>query len=314
MEIKVLKISEIFPDEDQPRKFFDEESLERLVLSITENGIEQPILVRKTGVVYTIIDGERRWRASNKAGLKELPCIISDNPEILEQQLRTDCLKEGLSVDELDKAIYRYYEHRTSTKLPSNKQGIDQGHSEIARKIGKSERRVKIAIDRFEFKKENQGFVQHIEKKYNPENKRFNKVDSTIAMTDKLKNKPEIRKAVVEKILEDRKNQKFGIDNETIKNKINTIAQKAEKENFNAQDAVVVLDTMSNKETPIQLLKSDPRYLFQKQYFEFCKFYDYFIDYEFADVAEHIQGEIMDKFKNKVKELLNYLEKTGEIK
>jgi ParB-like chromosome segregation protein Spo0J len=55
-----------------------------------------------------VVREKRRWRAAKDAGLKEIPCIISEKENILEQQLRSDCLKEGLTVDELDRAIYRY--------------------------------------------------------------------------------------------------------------------------------------------------------------------------------------------------------------
>ena len=110
MQIQQIKISEIRRDEDQPRKHFDEETLERLTVSIRDNGIEQPVTVRKNGSGYILVDGERRWRASQKAGLEELPCIITDKEDILEQQLRSDCLKEDLTADELDRAIYLYWE------------------------------------------------------------------------------------------------------------------------------------------------------------------------------------------------------------
>lgn len=74
-----LLIDEIVPNRLQPRKNFDDEKLEELVLSIKENGILQPIVVQKGEKgCYELIVGERRWRASKKAGLKKIPAIIRE--------------------------------------------------------------------------------------------------------------------------------------------------------------------------------------------------------------------------------------------
>jgi len=79
--IVTLKISRVEPNKDQPRKSFDEESLEELAESIKQYGVIQPIVVCKKGDFYEIIAGERRWRASKKAGLKEIPVVIRDYEE-----------------------------------------------------------------------------------------------------------------------------------------------------------------------------------------------------------------------------------------
>ena len=77
--ISTIRISEIEPKADQPRKYFDEESLEQLSASISEHGLLQPIIVRESaGGFYQIIAGERRWRAARLAGLKEVPVVIKD--------------------------------------------------------------------------------------------------------------------------------------------------------------------------------------------------------------------------------------------
>ena len=64
-----VKITEVMPNKNQPRKNFDEEKLEALSESIKEHGIIQPIIVTKKGDLYTIVAGERRWRAAKKAGI-----------------------------------------------------------------------------------------------------------------------------------------------------------------------------------------------------------------------------------------------------
>ena len=77
--VTMLRLSDIEPRPDQPRKQFESESLASLADSIAENGVLQPLLVRAEGDgFYQIIAGERRWRASKMAGLTEVPAIITD--------------------------------------------------------------------------------------------------------------------------------------------------------------------------------------------------------------------------------------------
>ena len=79
--IEKIKIIEIEPNKDQPRRKFDMESIEELAESIKVYGVIQPIIVTKKDSFYEIVAGERRWRASKKAGLTEIPCIIRENDE-----------------------------------------------------------------------------------------------------------------------------------------------------------------------------------------------------------------------------------------
>ena len=79
--VKKLKIIDIEPNRNQPRRVFDEESLEELSESIKHYGLLQPIIVSKRDKYYEIVAGERRWRACKKAGLTEIPAIIRDNDE-----------------------------------------------------------------------------------------------------------------------------------------------------------------------------------------------------------------------------------------
>ena len=73
-----LKLSKIEPNQDQPRKEFEEESLNQLAESIKLHGVLQPLLVQKKGSMYEIVAGERRWRAARIAGLKEVPVAIRE--------------------------------------------------------------------------------------------------------------------------------------------------------------------------------------------------------------------------------------------
>ena len=75
-DIISVRITEVVPNREQPRKHFDEASLEELAGSIREHGIITPLLVQKKGRYYELIAGERRWRAAKLAGLKEVPVIL----------------------------------------------------------------------------------------------------------------------------------------------------------------------------------------------------------------------------------------------
>ena len=96
-----LPVREIEPDPDQPRKNFDEEALAALAQSIGENGLLQPIAVRpkKAAPGYTIIAGERRWRAARMAGLEEVPVIVKD---VTDEQAAALALIENLQREDLD--------------------------------------------------------------------------------------------------------------------------------------------------------------------------------------------------------------------
>ena len=81
-KIVELKIIEVEPNKAQPRTNFDEEKLEELADSIKEHGVITPIIVKKqANGFYRIIAGERRWRASKKAGVKTIPAVIRDFDE-----------------------------------------------------------------------------------------------------------------------------------------------------------------------------------------------------------------------------------------
>ena len=77
-----LPLSEIQPNKFQPRKNFDEESLNDLTNSIRERGVIQPIIVRKSNDKYEIIAGERRWLSARKAGLHEIPVVVTDADDL----------------------------------------------------------------------------------------------------------------------------------------------------------------------------------------------------------------------------------------
>ena len=107
-----LKISEIEPNREQPRKSFDEDGLIELSESIKQFGVLQPILVQKKDDYYEIIAGERRWRAAKLAGIKEVPVIIKDftEQEVVEISLIENIQRESLNPIEEAHAYKRLME------------------------------------------------------------------------------------------------------------------------------------------------------------------------------------------------------------
>lgn len=110
-EIK-LRISEVEPNREQPRKKFDEDALLELSESIKQYGVLQPLLVQKRDGYYEIIAGERRWRAAKMAGLKEVPVVIKDftDQQIVEISLIENIQREDLNPIEESMAYKRLME------------------------------------------------------------------------------------------------------------------------------------------------------------------------------------------------------------
>jgi len=104
-----VKISDIEPNKSQPRKRFDEDSLQELADSIKQYGVIQPLILQKRDKYYEVIAGERRWRAARMAGLKEVPAVIKDySPqEIVEIALIENIQREDLNPIEEAQTYYR---------------------------------------------------------------------------------------------------------------------------------------------------------------------------------------------------------------
>ena len=120
-------IEEIVPNRSQPRKQFDETKLQELAESIKEKGILEPLIVRRADGGYELIVGERRWRAAQRAGLKEVPVLVKDveGREVLEISLIENLQREGLNPIEEAEAFRRLTEEF----------GINQ--ADLATRLGK---------------------------------------------------------------------------------------------------------------------------------------------------------------------------------
>ncbi len=128
-DVKLIKITQIEPNKTQPRTHFDEEKIESLSESIAEYGVLQPIVVKlNTNGFYTIIAGERRWRAARMAKLKEIPAIVKNTDEKQEKEI---ALIENLQRENLN-AI----EEALGMKELMDVYGLTQ--EDVAKKVGKS--------------------------------------------------------------------------------------------------------------------------------------------------------------------------------
>lgn len=97
--ITEVKLTDVMPNPNQPRKNFDEEKLQTLSDSIKEHGLIQPIIVTRKDENYIIVAGERRWRAAKKAGIKKIPVLIRDYNELAVKEI---ALIENLQREDLN--------------------------------------------------------------------------------------------------------------------------------------------------------------------------------------------------------------------
>lgn len=114
----VLSISEIVRNPNQPRKTFDEDKLAELADSIRQNGVLQPILVRRKGQKYEIVAGERRYQASKLAGLKEIPAVVReiDDDKVFQLALIENLQRSDLSPIEEAKGYKQLLMSRSLTQ------------------------------------------------------------------------------------------------------------------------------------------------------------------------------------------------------
>ena len=128
-KLRELKVSDIIPDPNQPRRDFKPEQLQALANSIKEHGVLQPIVVTKDGDKYRIVAGERRWRASKIADIEKIPAIVRtlDAQNRLELSLIENVQREDLNAIE------------TATAYAKLKNQFNMSSEEVAKRVGKSE-------------------------------------------------------------------------------------------------------------------------------------------------------------------------------
>lgn len=126
--INEIAIKEIRPNPFQPRRVFDEDAMAELTQSIKQYGVIQPIVVRKTLKGYELVAGERRWRASQSAGLKTIPAVIRDYTD--------GEMTEIALIENLQRQNLNPIEEAQAYRSLMDKFGLTQ--EEVARKIGRS--------------------------------------------------------------------------------------------------------------------------------------------------------------------------------
>jgi ParB family chromosome partitioning protein len=132
----LLSIEMVERNPDQPRKRFDELQLEELAASIREHGVVEPILVRREGTKYRIVAGERRWRAAQRAGLREVPAVVREASD-------REAFLLAL-VENLQRADLNAIEEAEAFEVLASDHGLTQ--EQIAGRVGKERSTVANAL------------------------------------------------------------------------------------------------------------------------------------------------------------------------
>ena len=144
-----LRIADISPDREQPRKTFDDEALAELAASIEKHGVLQPIVVRPVPVGgYKIVAGERRWRAARLAGLKDIPAVVREisDAEAMELALIENLQREDL--DPVEEALgYRQLMEKCNYTQETAAKTIGKSRSAVANSL----RLLKLPPEALEF-------------------------------------------------------------------------------------------------------------------------------------------------------------------
>jgi ParB family chromosome partitioning protein len=194
LEIKLIAVDRIVEDPDQPRKHQDEEGLSGLADSIRQHGILNPISVTHLPNlgVYRIVTGERRWRAAQKVGLRDVPCVVKEiePDEVLTEQLIENVQREDLQPAEKARALMHI------------KDALGATNREIGARLGLSERAVGYLLDLLELPPAISESV--ISSPNRPADGQL--TEKHARFLKQLNDLPDLQTAVVEKIREERLN------------------------------------------------------------------------------------------------------------
>lgn len=146
MEVIMISVNSIIPNPFQPRTRFEDESLSGLAESFRKRGVLEPVIVREHGNFYQIVAGERRWRAAQIAGLKEVPALVRAVPEeeVIMESLVENIHRKDLTDVERENAIHELWIS-----------GRFKAKSEIAGALGLKEKDVSDDFDAWEFRRKN---------------------------------------------------------------------------------------------------------------------------------------------------------------
>lgn len=214
-KILEIDINKIQPDKSQPRKVFNDDTLEELALSIKNVGIISPIIVKKKGNFYEIISGERRFRAAKKLKLKKVPIIIKEYDDLtsLEVSLIENIQRENLNPIE-EALTYKVFQEK-----------FNLNQEEIAEKVGKNRTTIANAIRLLKLDSRVQNFV--IEFKLSQGHARtlipIEDLDLQFEIAEKIiEEQLSVRQTedLVKKLLEEQKEEKIIVEEDIVKKQI----------------------------------------------------------------------------------------------
>lgn len=214
-----IDINKIEPNKKQPRKTFEENSLEELASSIKEYGIVQPLIVRKNEDFYEIVAGERRWRAAKIAGLKKVPAIIRD--------YESDLAFEIALIENIQRENLNPIEEALSYKRLNEEFNLSQ--DKIAEKVGKNRTTITNSMRLLNLDERVQNFI--IEGKITSGHAR-----ALLTLTDN-----EIQFELAEKIIED------CLSVRETENLVKHISELKSKEKDNSNEQKSTFDNSSYK-------------------------------------------------------------------
>jgi ParB/RepB/Spo0J family partition protein len=308
MDRQDISLSHLVVDKNQPRKIFDDTAMQSLEDSIKFNGVDIPLIIRQNfgEKTFTIVDGERRFRAATSLKLKTLPCLIEDTDKadeivIFEKQLRIDFQKEKLSSDELDEAIFKYWEmlnnlpeEEVSHLIP--KSG-DWKIPYMSRNTGMSYTRIDMALKRKDFKEKNKDFHERvkniIEKSNDPsKEKRYNRIIEETARIPKLKDDDETRKKIVDRYVK----ENIDSDNTALRKKLDRIS-KIEKPTNKEINEILGVDLLGTKKDSDGI--KEFKRIMSNMRDSLCEIRDF---KEFFGVKE-VPKDLIGEFKSLLKEI-----------
>ena len=150
-QLKALPISDIYPNPFQPRIEFSDEELAELSQSIAENGLIQPIIVRKSDIIgYELIAGERRLRACKRLGMTEIPAVVK---EVTDQESRKQAIIENLQRSNLNPIEAKAYRSLINE--------LAYSHEELAKAMGKSRPYISNALRLLQLPQEIQTSIEN---------------------------------------------------------------------------------------------------------------------------------------------------------
>ena len=271
MIVEYLPLESVKIDINQPRKIFDKISLEQLQESIRLNGIEVPLIVRECedkDSIYILLDGERRLRSAKALGIREVPCIIDkikfSHPQmqeidIVSKQLRLDFLKNKLTGEELDAALYDLWlSLETVSQETLDAMGIkvfpnkDWRIPYISKKTGVGYTQITMSLNKEDFKQRNKNFHDKISKEIENDptkSKRYNRILGETSRHEGFRTDDDKRKTVIEEYL----NESISGDGKELRDSLKKISETESPTEEEIRQMFGLEESVKDKDTNLDL-------------------------------------------------------------